>query len=243
MIDYSFLLSYLLILIAVFYSYQLRLGIEKSILLNSVRALIQLILLGFILSVVFEIQSFFWLLLIYLLMGGFAAYTGNQRLKLKNGLWIALLSITGGTSLVVFPLLLMDVVPSDVEKFIPLSGMMLGNSMNIYALFAERLRKETGASRPLIEAKLSLGLTPKLALEDSIRDSIRASIIPLLNNLQTVGIVLIPGIMTGMLLSGMPPLVAASYQILIMYMLVGVSLFTAIIGALLLRRKFWQEGI
>lgn len=243
MVDYSFLLSYLLILVAVLYSHRLHLGVEKTILINSARALVQLILLGFILSAIFKIHSFIWLLPIYFLMSGFAAYTGNQRLKLTGGIPIALSAILGGTSLVIFPLLLLDVVSSDVEKFIPLSGMMLGNSMNIYTLFAERLRKETQSNRPLIEAKLSLGLTPKVALEDSIRDSIRASIIPLLNNLQTVGIVLIPGIMTGMLLSGMPPLIAASYQILIMYMLVGVSLFTAIIAALLLRQKFWQEGI
>lgn len=241
MVDTSFLLSFLLVLIAIGFSYRLSLGVEKALFFNSLRALAQLLLLGSVLLLVFEIQSLLGLALVMVFMGGFAAYTANQRAKIPRGILYAFLAIFAGAMLVIIPLAMMGVIDSEAEKLIPLSGMMIGNSMNIYTLFVDRLRSEAKSSYPLFEAKVSLGVSIKEAMHETIQRSIRAAMKPLLNNLQTMGIVLIPGIMTGMLLSGMPPLVAASYQVLIVYMLVGVSLFTAVIASTLLAKQFVKQ--
>jgi putative ABC transport system permease protein len=108
--------------------------------------------------------------------------------------------------------------------------MIIGNSLNIFTLAIERFKREIDIQKDLVESYVSLGASIKQAYFDMKKQAIKASLIPTLNMLQTIGVVAIPGITTGMLLAGANPLVAVSYQLVIIYMLVSINLFSALFG-------------
>ncbi len=225
--EYRFLFSYVLVLIAIYYTYKEGLGIHKRIALNTVRAFVQLLLLGYVLHYVFRIKQTSGLLLILLFMCAFASWTAQRRVSLMpKGVLVAFTSITISSALVLCSMLFVKVVTLKANELIPLGGMIIGNSLNIYTLVVDRLKGEVKNTIDLIESRIALGATLEEALKPSAKASIRAAFIPILNSLQTVGIIHIPGIATGMLIAGVSPLKAVSYQMAIMYMLVAVALFT-----------------
>jgi putative ABC transport system permease protein len=227
--EYKFLASYVLILIALFYSYREKLGIEKELLWNSIRAFIQLFILGYLLVYVFKLKNPTGLMLILVFMVLFASYTAQKRVNLKEkGFLTAFLSIFLASFLVLFSLVVLGIISFKPNEIIPVGGMIIGNSLNIYTLTVDRMKGEVKNTIDIIENMIALGATLKQAFYFVIRKSIKAALIPTVNSLQTVGIIHIPGITTGMLLAGADPLRAVSYQLVIMYMMVAVALFTGI---------------
>ncbi len=236
--EFKFLASYLLILIALFYSYKEKLGLEKEILLNSIRAFIQLLILGYLLVFIFKLKNPIHLLGILVFMILFASYTAQKRVKLKEkGFRTAFLSIFCASFIVLFSLVGMKIITFKPNEIIPVGGMIIGNSLNIYTLVVDRLKGEIKHSIDIIEGMVALGATLKQAMSEPIRNAVKAALIPTLNSLQTVGVIHIPGITTGMLLAGAEPLKAVSYQLVIMYMMVAVALFTGIFSILFTYRK------
>jgi putative ABC transport system permease protein len=117
----------------------------------------------------------------------------------------------------------------EAQYLIPLAGIVIGNAMNTAAIAGERLVSTINASQLEIETHLSLGATPQQAVTQYRKDAIKAGLISTLNSMMVVGLVTLPGIMTGQLLSGINPLDAASYQILIMFMLAFANLITTLL--------------
>jgi putative ABC transport system permease protein len=122
---------------------------------------------------------------------------------------------------------------------IPLAGIIVGNAMNGAALAAERLGSEMTHRRRELEALLALGATPGQASRDAVRSAVRACMIPTINSLLSVGIVHLPGVMTGQILSGTAPLMAVRYQLVIMYMIVFVTAMTAVLVTALAYRRYF----
>ena len=110
--------------------------------------------------------------------------------------------------------------------------MIIGNALNVYTQSTERFRGEVKNTIEIIEGMVALGAPLKEALSFASKAAVKASMIPTLNMLQTVGIIHIPGITTGMLLAGADPLKAISYQLAVMYMMVAVALLSAVFGVL-----------
>ena len=227
--EFKFLASYMLVIVALIYSYKEKLGVEKELFFNSIRAFVQLLLLGYILVYLFKLKNQIELLSILIFMVAFAAYTGQKRVKLKeNGYFTAFLSIFVSSFLILFSLILIGVITFKPNEIIPVGGMIIGNSLNVYTLAVDRLKGEVKNSIDVIEGFIALGSSLKEALHFINKKAVKASLIPVINTLQTVGIIHIPGITTGMLLAGAEPLKAVSYQLVIMYMMVAVALFTSI---------------
>jgi|Deesub1362A_J573_1020465.scaffolds.fasta_scaffold14802_1 putative ABC transport system permease protein len=225
--EYRFLLSYILVLVAIYYTYRENLGLHRRIAFNTVRAFFQLLLLGYILLYIFKIENVFGLLLILLFMCIFAAWTAQRRIVLfPKGYLTAFLSMFLSSAIVLASMVTVKVVSLSANELIPLGGMIIGNSLNIYTLVVDRLKSEVKNTLELIESRVALGATLREALQPAAKAAIKAAFIPILNTLQTVGIIHIPGITTGMLIAGVEPLKAVSYQIAILYMLVAVALFT-----------------
>ncbi len=225
--EYRFLFSYILVLLAIVYTYKENLGLYRRILLNTVRAFLQLLLLGYILLYIFKIENPLGLLLILCFMCVFAAWTAERRILLgRRGYLIAFFSVFLSSSIVLASMALVRVVSLSANELIPLGGMIIGNSLNVYTLVVDRMKSEVRNTIDLIESRIALGATLKAALQPPAREAVKAAFIPILNSLQTVGIIHIPGITTGMLIAGVTPLKAVSYQIAIMYMLVAVALFS-----------------
>jgi len=221
------LTSYLLILFALYYSYKQKLGLEKIIFINSLRAFGQLLLVGYLLVYIFKLKNLLHLIIVLIIMCMFAAYTAQKRINLPYmGYITAFFSILISSFIVLTSILIFHVIKSKAHEIIPVGGMVIGGSLNIYTIVIDRLKGEIKNTIDIIENMTALGASIKEALRPCINNSIKAAFIPILNSLQTVGIIHIPGITTGMLIAGVKPLKAVSYQLAIMYMLVSVALFT-----------------
>jgi len=228
-LEYKFLFSYLLILVALYYSYKEKLGIEKTLFINSIRAFIQLLFLGYILLFIFRIENPIFLAGILLFMVLFASFTAQRRVKLYTGGYtVAFMSIFLASAIVIASLLLMGIINMKPNQLIPVGGMVIGNALNVYTLTVDRLKGEVGNTLDIIENIIAIGGKLSDAFYFIKKKAIKAALIPMINMLQTVGIIHIPGITTGMLLAGTDPLEAVSYQLAIMYMMVAVALFTGI---------------
>jgi len=125
---------------------------------------------------------------------------------------------------------------------IPLLGMVLGNTMNGVALGLDRLTQDAVQRRAVIEARLALGERWQEAIADIRHDAMRVGLIPIINAMAAAGIVSLPGMMTGQILAGAPPLEAAKYQILVMFLIAGgTGLGTVVAVSLAARRLFDQR--
>lgn len=226
--ELNFLLTYLLVLVALFFSNRMQLGLEKKILFGSARAFVQLMAMGYVLVWLFAQESL-------LISGGalgfmvlFAAFTANRHSRLAGGFWVALPAIFFSCAIILGSLMLFGVIEHATKELLPIGGMIIGNALNVYTLAVNRLKSDVVHTISQLEAKIALGEGLKSAMHSAMQGAVKAAMLPILNNLSTVGLVLIPGITVGMLLAGADPMKAVAYQLVIMYMMVGVSVFTAI---------------
>ena len=226
--NYSFLISFVLVLIPLIYAYQTKLGIEKQLIVNSIRAFIQLLALGYFLIYIFKIQNIFILCGVLILMILYSSYLAKKRVD--TSFLVPFLTILISTFLVLFIMVSLGLISTKPNEFIPIGGMIIGNSLNTFTLSIERFKREIDIQKDLIEAYVAVGASINQAYFEMKKQSIKASLIPTINMLQTIGIVAIPGITTGMLLAGANPLTAISYQLVIIYMLVSVNLFSSLFG-------------
>jgi len=227
-VNYSFLISFVLVLIPLIYAYQAKLGIEKQLIINSIRAFLQLLALGYFLIYIFKIQNIFILCGVLILMILYSSYLAKKRVK--TTFIVPFFTILLSTFLVLGIMVGVGLISTKPNEFIPIGGMIIGNSLNTFTLSIERFKREIDIQKDLIEAYVAVGASMNQAYFEMKKQSIKASLIPTINMLQTIGIVAIPGITTGMLLAGANPLSAISYQLVIIYMLVSVNLFSSLFG-------------
>jgi len=227
--------SFILVLIPLFISYRLKIGIEKELFFNSIRALLQLTALGFILGFLFKIKDPLWYIPIVLFMLLYSSYIAKKRSEYSFK--AAFFSIGFSAVIILSIMVILKIISLKPFEFIPIAGMIIGNSLNTYTLTINRLKREIELQKELIEAFIAIGSDIKKAYKIMQKESIKAALIPINNMLQTIGVVAIPGITTGMLLAGASPLKAVSYQIIIIYMLVSINLFSALFGSMLFVRK------
>ncbi len=222
-------------------------GLGRDVLIGAVRAVVQLVLVGYVLVYIFGLDRWYLVVSALLLMLAVATKTAVDRQDNPNR---ALLGIVGVAMLIGSGLTLVYVGAAVVRMepwynpryLIPLFGMIVGNSMNAAALAAERLAGEVAARRAEIEAYLALGAHPVRATRDAVRRAIRASMIPMLNSLMVVGIVALPGMMTGQIIAGASPITAVRYQIVVMFMLMGAVAVTGTAVTLWYRKTFFTAA-
>jgi len=225
-----YLYSYLFVLMTIAVSRKEGLGIEKEILFSSLRTLIQLLLLAYLLHYIFKLQSLSSQLLVFTLMAFVASLIFTERSKSLKLLPVVYLSITFSYALPILLLVYLKVLKPEPHQVIPFGGLIIGNTLNSLSLFYDRIKGEIRNRKEEIEAKVALGATLLQACEDVIRDSIRMALIPKLNWLKSAGLVHIPGVAVGLLVAGVSPLKAILFQVVILYTL----LFSGISGSSIL---------
>ncbi len=208
----------------------LKLGLAKDLFANSVRCFVQLAAVGYILNWAFGPGSPAKLGLIVLVMVTIAAYTAGSHQKwrqkgLKTRIFLSLLVSLLFTMIPLLTLIL-EIEPWYKPQYsIPLAGMVLSNSMNGLVLYLDRLRAELKSRVPEFEGYLSVGAPVRHAIFPMVRDAARAALLPRLNELAIIGIVALPGMMSGQIIAGVNPIDAVKYQIIVMYLLTsGVAL-------------------
>lgn len=225
-----------LIALACLVSRRLSLGLERDLLWGTLRCAVQLIAVGYALALLFANERWYWVLLALSVMILVAAFTSARRVEKGPGARVlfprALAAIAAGGAVALVPVLALIVVPRpwfEARYVVPIAGMMLANAMNVVAQVFERVFAAARAEAAVIEQLIALGATPEQALAKQVRAALRAALIPTINGLLTVGLVALPGMMTGQILGGASPEQAVRYQIVVMYQLVAVA---AVSGAL-----------
>ncbi len=238
----SLLISSSLVLITLFFSYWQKLKLEKEIIIGVVRAIIQLIIVGYILEYVFGFESpvFTTVLLLFMLFN--AAFNAAKRGKaIKNGFIISFLSITIGALVTLIILVLSRTIKYESYQIIPVSGMIISNAMVALGLCYKQLISDFKNKREEVETKLSLGADILPSSIEIIRDSIKTGMLPTIDSAKTLGIVSLPGMMTGLILAGAPPMEAIKYQIMVTFMLLSTTSIASFIACYLSYRNFFNN--
>lgn len=224
---YRLLAAYFFVLVFLAIMRRRRIGREKDLLISVFRMTVQLVLAGYILEFLFGTKGPWFTLLVLAAMETFAVRNVFQRVKqgMPPGFRrVVIYALSTGSliSLGYFIVAVVGLTPWYEPRYIiPLAGMIIGNSMTGIALGAERLLDGVRSKRDLVEGALMLGATPEDAVRDIANGAFYAAILPTINSMVGMGIVFLPGMMTGQILSGVSPLTAINYQIAIMLGILG----------------------
>jgi len=222
-------LTLIFVAFAVLLSVWQRIGLQKDILIGTVRAAIQLIAVGYILQAIFELKSWIYIAAMISVMITVATLNARKKGKGFQGIgWRIAFAITSTEILTMGLLLSLKIIDPSPRYVIPISGMIIGNGMVVSGLFLNRLRSEIETRREEIKVYLGLGATSKQAISHVMRNTVKASMLPTIDGMKTVGLVQLPGMMTGMIVAGADPIEAVRYQILIMYSFTSSAAITAI---------------
>ena len=228
-------------------SAKLQLGLSMQLIIAALRTTAQLLIVGLILKTVFTEAHLSWVILITIVMLCVASWEILARQKRKlRGIWafsVSALSLFVSSFLITVVALVMiiKVDPWYTPQYaIPLLGMLLGNTMNGIALGMDRLIQTAWQQRFVIEQRLMLGEKDVEAIRDIRHDSMRAGMIPIINAMAAAGIVSLPGMMTGQILAGSPPIEAVKYQILIMFLVTAGTGFGEILVLHLISNRLFD---
>ena len=239
--------AYGLILLAVGFARVWQIGQEKQLLWASIRMVLQLLAVGYLLNLIFTVHSPLPVLLMLLAMTGFSLQVAGSRSKKRMPHFYRVM----GSSIMIgcggitcyFCLLVVGYSPwYDPRYLIPLAGMIIGNAMNGASLAAERLSSEMHDRREEIETAICLGANARQAAESAVRAAYTAALIPTMNTMAATGIVALPGMMTGQILSGTEPVVAVRYQIAIMCAITGSVAITSFLILLQGYRHYFTKA-
>jgi len=221
-------ISSLLIVFLAVLSILLKLNIAKNVFIAGLRMTLQLMLIGLVLKVIFEHVNIFWLALMafFMLIAAGREVTRRQKRRFTGiwgfGLGTTSMFISAFTITILALFFIIQNKPWYQPQYaIPVLGMMLGNAMNGISLGFDRLTTTAWQQRAIIEGRLMLGQDWSQAISDIRRECIRSGLIPIINTMSIAGLVSLPGMMTGQILAGSPPVEAVKYQILIMFMIAG----------------------
>jgi putative ABC transport system permease protein len=234
-----------LMLVSLLLSWRLRLGLGRDILVASVRMTVQLLLVGLVLAWVFSLSDPFLVVGIGLVMSVLAAQAASQRPKRRYaGLFLdSLVSILFSSFALSGVLLggILDVRPWFLPQYaVPVLGMVLGNALTGVSLAVDRFTAILDRDRGVIESLLALGATRREAAQAPLREAMRTGMIPTLNSMAVMGIVSLPGMMTGQILGGAPPEVAVRYQIVIMFVIAASTSLGCLISVQLAFRRLFD---
>lgn len=242
--------SALLIGLAAALSYRQKLGLEADIGIGALRAAVQLIAIGYVLVLIFRTDSMLLVLAALAVMLTVAGWTASRRVHHGPGVRTlmprALLAIGIASAVALLPVLawVIRVRPVLEARYaIPIGGMVLASAMNVVTLVFERIFSTAHQQADTIEQALALGASAGQALAPARKQAIRAAMLPTINALLTLGLVQLPGMMTGQILSGTSPEQAVRYQLVIMYQLVAVAAVAGALAAHLAQRLLFDSAV
>jgi putative ABC transport system permease protein len=233
--------SLALVGIAVAISLWQHLDLERSLIWASARAIVQLLAVGAVLGVVLSPHihlAVSWLWVVFMI--GFAADTIRRRApEVPGALRLSLLSLTVATTVSLAVIFGLGVFPLNARTLIPLAGMVVGNSLTGTVVAARRVVGELTDKRAEVEARLALGLSSKDASRPYVRDALRTAMITQIESTKAVGLVFLPGAMTGLILAGVKPIQAVLVQAAVMFLILGAVATTAATMSLGLARRLF----
>lgn len=240
-------ISVAFILIAGILSIYQSLKLEKDLIIGAVRTVLQLSAMAYLLKIVFGLESALVVMAIFMTMTFFAAKIVKDRVRKQSIPYFipTLISVQITFFLVTFIVtaVIIQVDPWwKPQYFIPIGGMIAGNSMSALAISLDRYFSDIKTKRSEVEMRLCLGASAKESISSIFRSSLQAGMIPSINNMMGAGLVSIPGMMTGQILSGISPTSAVKYQIMVMLMLVASTAIASFIVLTWIRKRSFGKG-
>jgi putative ABC transport system permease protein len=236
--------SLVLVAVAVLVSIRQGLGVERTVLWAATRAFVQLLAVGSALAVVLADDAPVALAEAWVVaMVVIAAVTVRQRAPHVPGvLPVALVAVGFAEAVAQVVLFAMDIFPFEPETIVPLAGMVIGNSLGATVSAARRTAVELTEHRVEVEARLALGQPWQEASRPYVRAALRTALTGQIESTKVVGLIALPGAMTGLILAGIEPVDAVLVQIVVMYLILGAStLSTAVVGVGVSRRLFTPD--
>ncbi|HZK43193.1 MAG TPA: iron export ABC transporter permease subunit FetB [Syntrophomonadaceae bacterium] len=242
------LLSVSLIVITGVISAFLKLGLFKTLIWATIRAFVQLTLIGYVLTFIFDLNNIFVIIILLLLMCFIASREASKRVNKapQSTNLMAFIALTASTFLVVSVVIGLIITPKpwySASVVIPIFGMILGNSMSGIALSLDRMYSEVNSHVEEVEQLLCFGATPWESVQEHVRDAFKAGMTPIINSLMVVGLVSLPGMMTGQILAGMEVHTAVRYQFVIMIMIAAAVAIGCLILIGLSYKKMFTEDM
>lgn len=235
-------LTALLLVIPIIISYKEGLHIIKDLIVATLRAVVQLIILGFLLHYIFKINDKWLLVLCVFVIIVNASWNTISRSSpvMHHVFLISFVAIFVGTALPLVGTIATGAIQFTANEVIPIGGMLANNGLIAINLAYQNLDRAFVQDGTNIESKLSLAATTKLASKGAIRESIRLAIVPTIDSVKTYGLVSIPGMMTGLIIGGVPPLQAIKFQLLVVFIHTTATIISALIATYLSYGQFFN---
>jgi len=223
-------------------SYVRDLDLERELGGSFVRGFVQVLAMGALIGVLFSIPLSFSALVLAGMVG-YAAWESRRRGDgVPRAFRVSLTAIALGSSVVIVAMTAAGAIEATVRNLVPVGGMIIANAMKTNSLALDRFKSEVESNRAEIEALLAVGVPARAAVAEHVTESVRASLIPVVDAMRTLGLVYIPGMMAGMILGGANPIYAAEYQFVIMAMIFAAGGLTSMTTSLLVGRYAFTEA-
>jgi putative ABC transport system permease protein len=219
---------------------QIRLEKESAIALT--RGLIQIVIVGSVLALLLQGPQWTSIPVLLGMMAAAASIAARRASGIPGAFRVSLIGIGLGAGTVILLMTWLGVIDSAITSLIPVGSMLIANAMNTNSLALERFRAEVETHVGQVEAALALGAAPEATVAPYVQSAVHASLIPRLDSISSLGIVWIPGLMAGMVLSGTDPVYAAIYQFVVMAMIFASAGLTSVLSTLLIRRRAFSAA-
>ena len=235
--------SLVLVAIAAAVSFRWRIGLERDIGIAVVRSFIQLTAIGYVVLLIFDVDSLWLVLALLAAMVLVGTFTARGRASGVPDAFVPLLiALAAATALTLGLVLALGIFEPTPRYLVPVGGMVIGNAMAAAAVALDRLGSEVRSHENEIEATLALGATGARAIRPHLRRSVRAGMLALVLQTKTTGLIAFPGVMVGMLLAGAEPVDAVRLQLILLYVLLGGVSIAALTATLLAAGRFFTAA-
>lgn len=216
--------------------------LEKELTGAMIRGLLQIIAVGSLLLLLLRGPNWTSVLLLTAMMLAAGATSARRAKGLPKAFQVSTTAIFCGAGSVIAVMTWLGVIDSPITSLVPVGSMLIANAMNTNGLALNRLRSDVLAHTGEIETALALGASGERSVAPYVQGSFEASLIPAIDSLRSLGIVWIPGLMAGMLLSGARPVYAAVYQFVVLAMIFAASGLTSLLSTLLVRNRILSSA-
>ena len=216
--------------------------LEKELAVAMVRGLAQIVAVGSILLLLLRAPDWTATLLLAAMLLAAGATSAKRAQGMPDAFRVSTYAIACGAGSVIALMTWLGVIDTPITALVPVGSMLIANAMNTNSLALNRLRSEVLAHAGEIESALALGADGKASVGPYVQSSFESSLIPAIDSLRSLGIVWIPGLMAGMLLSGARPVYAAIYQFVVLAMIFAASGMTSLVSTLLMRARIMSPA-
>lgn len=240
--NWSLALAFVLVVISLGISYRQKLGLEKDTIISVARAIIQLIIVGYLLKFIFNLDNWLVTIVMQLFIVYNAARNGKKRSQgIPGAFYISWWGLLLSTTVTMSILVLTGVLKFEPYQMIPVTGMVAGNSMTAVGLVYRSLNQQFRDQQGQVFERLALGGSPKLAASSIVHEAIRTGMQPTIDTVRTYGLVSLPGMMSGLIMAGVDPIHAIKYQIMVVFMLLSATGISSVFASFMAYRKFFNE--